>query len=117
MSGLQIKNEVPLSMADLKKELKAIRKKDEQLNYRSEKTEEYINSLVELSDKSYKEIEKQLNELNILRLKEKEIIKLLDILPKNEEEVKLVLSTSGITLKKEEAKKIADIIISASKEN
>jgi DNA-directed RNA polymerase subunit F len=112
MSNIKIVSETPISMNDLKKELKSIKKKDEQLNYRSEKTEEYLNQLITLTDKDYKEIEKQLNDLNILRLKEKEVIKLLDIMPKNEEEVKLILSTSGITLKKEEAKKISDIMCS-----
>ncbi|MFA6089149.1 MAG: hypothetical protein WC755_04760 [Candidatus Woesearchaeota archaeon] len=115
MSDAKIIEEVALSMADVKKELRAIKKRDTQLGYRAEKTEEYVNSVATLTDKDYKDIEKQINELNVLRLKEKEMVKILDLLPKNEEEVKLALSTSSITLKKEDAKKIADIIISIAK--
>lgn len=110
MSSAKIVSEVPISMNELRKEIKAIRKRDETLNYRCEKTDEYLGTAAPLADKDYKELEKQLNELNILRLRDTEIIKILDLLPKNEEEVKLILSASSLTLKKEDAKKIADLV-------
>lgn len=110
MSSAKIVKETAISMNDLKKEIRAIKKRDETLNYRCEKTDEYVNSVAPLTDKDYKEMEKKLNELNILRVKDREIIKILDLLPKNEEEVKSILSTSNITLKKEDAKKIADVV-------
>jgi len=117
MSSAKIIKETPMSMNDLKKEIRAIKKRDEALNYRCEKTDEYLGSVAPLTDKDYKDIEKQINELNILRVKDKEIIKILDLLPKNEEEVKLILSTSNITLKKEDAKKIADVVSGFLKES
>ena len=65
----KIQEEMPISVYDLKKELKSIKKRDTELSIRSNKTEEYINQFVVLKDKDADELKQKLNELNIPRLK------------------------------------------------
>lgn len=110
MSKVQILKEEPLPMYELKEELKEIRERDETLGFRCEKTEEYVNQIIKLEKQDYDEIKKQLKELGIIRLKDEDIIKILDTLPNSEEQLKTVLSSSLISLSSEEAKKIIDTI-------
>jgi len=110
MNNVTILEENPISMSELKEELKKIKKRDETLNFRSEKTEEYLNQVVLSDHKDYEDIIKQITELNLLRLKKEHIIKLADNLPKKEEEVKTILQGYNITLKKEDYKKISDVV-------
>lgn len=97
-------------MAELKEELKKIRKRDEELNFRAEKTEEYLNQFEVLKEKEAKELIKKLEALDIPRLKPEHMAKLVDILPMTPEEVKMVLQGYTVTVTKENMKKIADAI-------
>ena len=114
MSDFKILAEQAITSAELKEQLTNIRKRDGELNYRSEKTEEYLNHVVKLSPSAALELTKKLKDLQLLRLKDEELVKIVDFLPRNEDEIKLILSSSNITLKKEDAKKITDLIESAS---
>lgn len=108
-------NEEPISMVDLKEELKTIKKRDTELNFRSAKTEEYLNQFVEIDKKDAVEIEKKIEDLNIPRFKPDLIKKIVDILPVTTEEVKIVLQGYTISVTKENMKKIADVVNEATK--
>jgi DNA-directed RNA polymerase subunit F len=102
--------EKPITMAELKDELKKIKKRDEELNFRAEKTQEYLDIFVTLKDKEAKELFKKVEALEIPRLKPEHIVKLIDILPASPDEVKLVLQGYTITVTKENLKRVADAI-------
>jgi DNA-directed RNA polymerase subunit F len=110
MTKPQIMEETPITMAKLKEELKKIRKRDDALNFRAEKTEEYLSQFVTLKDKEAKDLYKKVEELDIPRLKPEHIVKIIDILPTTPEEVKLVLQGYTITVTKENLKRVADAI-------
>ncbi|MBW2967002.1 hypothetical protein KY362_00805 [Candidatus Woesearchaeota archaeon] len=109
-------SEQPITMAELKDELKKIRKRDEELNFRAEKTEEYLSQFDILPDKSAKELFKKIEGLDIPRMKPEHIVKLIDILPTTQEEVHLVLQGYTITVTKENMKRVADVIKEHTKE-
>ena len=44
MSSLKILEEVPVTLVHLKEDLQRIKKRDEELNFRANKTEEYLNT-------------------------------------------------------------------------
>ncbi|MBS3135289.1 hypothetical protein J4406_02885 [Candidatus Woesearchaeota archaeon] len=107
MANLEIINENSLSMQDLREKLDKIKKRDETLNPRGIKTYEYINRFAK---KDNKELKKNLEKLGILRLKDKHINKIIDILPKDIDSLKSVLSGENLTLKQEDLSKIVETI-------
>ena len=116
MTKQEVLSETPISMADLKEDLKNIRKRDESLNFRAEQTEEYLAQFSTIKPKEAKDIFKAIDEIGVPRLKPEHIIKLVDVLPTTPDEVKMVLQGYTITVTKENMKKIADTIKEMTKD-
>jgi DNA-directed RNA polymerase subunit F len=110
MTKPQVVSEKPVSMAEVKEEIGKIKKRDKELNFRSNRTEEYLNIFVKLSPKDAAELKKKLEKLKIPRLGEEHIVKVIDILPKTVEELKVVLQGYPLTITKENMKKIVDAV-------
>lgn len=103
-------SEEPISVYDLKADLDKIKKRDKELGFRAQKTEEYIQTFAKLDTKKVEELKKKLEELNVPRLKIEHICKLVDIMPADDDDAKLVLQSYSITITNENLKKIADVI-------
>lgn len=110
MSRFKIQKEEPMTIAQVQKAIEVIKKRDEELNFRTLKTEEYVNIFAKLSLKDSQELFKKLQELDIPRLKDVHIVKLVDLLPVHVEEVKVILQGYTITISQENMKKIAKTI-------
>lgn len=110
MSKAQIIEKKAISLSELKEALKEIKNRDEELTYRTGKTEEYVNSLKILDIEEYNVKKEELSKLEIPRLKEEHIVKILDISPKTVEELEVVLSGYPITITKENLEKIIKAI-------
>ncbi len=102
--------ETPISMSDVKETLTAIKEKETELNYRAGKTFEYLEQFAKLSPKEAKDLSKKLTDLNVPRLKEQHIIKLIDTLPTTAKDVKVVLQGYAVTITNENLDKIAQTI-------
>jgi DNA-directed RNA polymerase subunit F len=111
MANIETISETPITMAELKDELKRIKKRDGSLNFRAEQTEDYLGQFAILGEKDAKALAKKLEDLSIPRLKSDHIVKLVDICPTNQDEVKMVLQGYALTVTKENIKKIADTIL------
>ena len=110
MAKPELISETPITMVELKEGLAKIKERDGELNFRANKTEEYLNQFVKLSSKKLKELKDKLAALKITRFKEEHITKLTDLLPKTPAEVKVILQGYTLSVSNENAKKIADII-------
>jgi DNA-directed RNA polymerase subunit F len=110
MSKPEILEKTPLSMTQLKAELSNISKRDKEPGFRTTKTLEYIGSFSTLSAVDFAALKKSIEKLNVPRLKEEHIVKLLDILPKTPAEVGVVLQGYAVTVSKENMKAIADVV-------
>ena len=111
MSSIEILNENTLNLAELKDKLDSVKKRDENFNVRSMKTYDYINKfLKKTDDKKIEDIKKKLSAVDIGRLKERHIIKLIDIMPADLESLKLILTGEEVTLKLEDLTKIIEVI-------
>lgn len=110
MGKVTILNEQPMSMAEVKDELGKIMKKKEELNFRANKTYDYLKEFSKLSNAKAKELREKIEALNIPRLKDEHIVKIVDTMPKAAEEVKVLLSGYTITISQDNAKKIADVV-------
>lgn len=106
----KILREVPVSASEVKEELKRIKERDNELNFRAQKTEDYLNQQVTLDAKKIKELQGKLEKLSIPRIKEQHIAKILDIMPATDKDVMVILQGYAITITKENAKKIADTV-------
>ena len=103
----------PISIYDVKKTLDKNKKaleKDEEVNFRVEKTIEYTHKIAKVPYKTVDELKKKIEELSIPRLKEKHIAKIIEIMPTTDEEVLSVLKAYPITVSKEDMKKIAKTV-------
>jgi DNA-directed RNA polymerase subunit F len=108
--SIKILSEKPVTMAEVKSDLEKIKKKSEELNFRANKTYSYLQDFSTISEKKAKDLYATIEKLNIPRLKEEHIVKIIDTLPKYKEEVKSLLSGYTITVSTESAKKIADAV-------
>lgn len=97
-----------MGICKLKEELEKIKKRDKELNFRAARTEEYLQHFATLKDSE--ELHKKIEVLDIPRLKEQHIVKIVDILPKTVDELKAVLQGYTITLNNENLKKIVEVI-------
>lgn len=102
----EIIGKTPIGIVELKKELNAIKKRDEELNFRAQRTEEYVNELARLTQKDTDSLLKKLRDLELPRLKEEHIVKIADVLPQSEAHLKVLLSGYTLTVSAENMKKI-----------
>ncbi len=108
MADMQIISETPINIYHLKKELERMKKRDNELNFRANRTEEYLNQIAVL--KNADELFGKIISLNIPRLKEQHVHKIIDITPITINELKVVLQGYPITLNNESMKRIVDTI-------
>jgi len=108
MAEAQITSETPVNMHQLKKELERIKKRDNELNFRANRTEEYLQQV--LQHKYSDELFDKLIALNIPRLREQHVHKIIDMAPTSINELKVVLQGYPITINSESMKKIVDAI-------
>jgi len=103
-------SEEPISIYDLKAELEKIKSRDTELGFRAAKVEEYLHNFAKVDEKKVHDLKKKIHDLNIPRLREDQVCKLVDIMPSDLEEVRLVLASYSITVTNENLVKIADVI-------
>jgi len=108
--NIKILSEKSISMTELRKSLEKIEEKDKELNFRANKTKDYLHNFILLDEKVEKELKKKIESLKIPRLKQEHIIKILDVVPKNLEELKNVLQQFTITVSNDNLKKIVSAI-------
>ena len=108
MADTQIISENPINIYQLKKELERIKKRDGELNFRANKTEEYLSQIATL--KNADDIFDKIMKLGIPRLKEQHVHKIIDIAPATVNELKALLQAYTITVNNESMKKIVDTI-------
>lgn len=96
-----ITNTTELSMAESKEYLD---KKNEQ----DANTLAFIKKFTDLKIKDAKEMRKKLQELDLVKLNEQSITKIIDLLPENQEEINKIASSSN--LDEDETKKVLDIV-------
>lgn len=102
--------ETPITMFEVKKHLETAKKRDGELNFRATKTEEYLNQFVEISNTKGKELVKAVEALDIPRLKPEHVVKIIDVMPKTEEDMKVLMQGYVITITKDNIKKILGVI-------
>lgn len=102
---VEIIEEKPVSLSHVKKYLNDISKKTD-LNYRSNKTLDYVNYFKLKSVTQVEKIAKAIDALKVPRLKMNHIYKIIDINPKDLDEIKVVMQNFGLAVSNDNLKKI-----------
>ena len=110
MASVKLVGEKPISLAELKSRLQDIETRDKELNFRGNKVKDYLNKVVKLNlDKSI-ELKQNLEKLDIPRIKDRQLIKIIDILPEDIEEVRALFSGETTTITQESMEKIVETV-------
>lgn len=110
MPDEEIVKEEPLTMVEMREELEEVKKRDKELNLRALKTFEYINQFTNLKSKEAKELYEKIEKLQIPRLRDQQIKKIIDLTPKTVDELKVVLQGYTLSVNNENMKKIVKVI-------
>lgn len=108
MPDANIISEKPINMYQLKEELEKIKKRDGALNLRANKTEEHLSQFTH--SKKAKKLEEELFKLDIPRLRDQHIHKIIDVMPATVKDLKVVLQGYTLTISNDNMKKIVDIV-------
>lgn len=110
MPDLKIVSERPLSLIDTKEKLNAIKKRDSDLGNKASKSFEYLNAFVHINKKQAEQLAAKIGELNIPRLRDRHIVKIIDMMPQDLDSLKIIFSGDNITIKQEDLNRILDVI-------
>jgi DNA-directed RNA polymerase subunit F len=106
MTHPKILEHTPMNMSQLKEELKEIKKRDGELSFRGQKTEEYLDQISILKSKDAEQLFEKIKKMDIPRFKEEHIHKIIDVLPVNVNELKTVMQGYALTVSNENLAKV-----------
>jgi len=97
----------PVSMAEAKEVLSS-REKKKELSYEQKLALEHLNKFTKLK---HEEAKKLLEELSgVLRMSQETMVQILNFMPKNADELRMIFSREKFSLKEDEINKILEII-------
>ena len=95
-----IKNNEPLSMAEAKEYVDKAEESNAEIKA-------FIKKFTKLKPKEAKELRKKLKDLDLMKLRTEQIVKITDLLPENQEDLNKIVD---ISLDEDETKKILETI-------
>jgi DNA-directed RNA polymerase subunit F len=110
MANLTVIEEIPITLAELKTKVDSIQLGGEELSFRTNKVKEYLMQFTRLNLKEVTELKKKLQDLDIPRMKEKQIVKIIDLLPRDMDELRMVFAGENTTINQENMQKILDVV-------
>lgn len=110
MVNPKIIEETPISLAEVKASLEAASERDGELNFLSNKTKEYLENFNVASSEEAEELKNKLKGLDLTRIKDEHIAKLIDFHPKNLEELRAVLQAYPLSLPKKDQEAILKVL-------
>jgi len=81
-----------------------------ELTYREEKSLDYLKKFSKLTKENFEKAKEELLALEIPRLEEMHINKILDLMPINGTQIRAIVSTSGTVLVDENITKLIDVL-------
>lgn len=107
---IEVVDQKPVALAEVEILLENLKSSTKELGFRAEKVRNYVleNNTTKKADAD--ELYKKINELNIPRLRDKLIIKIVDIMPEDIDGLKAIFAGETISLKQDELNKILEVI-------
>lgn len=103
-------NERPITMAELSEDLDRLEKQEKELNFRANKTKSYLKQLSKMKFKESQELYKKIESLEIPRIKDRQIVKIIDMLPETLDELRMLMVGETTTINEDNMKRILDVV-------
>lgn len=103
---MKILKKIPLSISEIEE---FIKEKKEGESKKIEVMREYIKKFAKLKPEEAKKLRNELKALNIAKLGEEQIVKIIDILPEDAEDLRKIFFASS-TLNQDEIQKILEVV-------
>jgi DNA-directed RNA polymerase subunit F len=97
----------PVSMAEAK-DILSSREKRKELSYEQKLALEHLNKFTKLKAENAKKLLEELS--GVLRMSQETMVQILNFLPKNPDELRMIFSREKFSLKEDEINKILEII-------
>ena len=108
MAEIEVLQETPLTMRELQEKLNEVKKRDKELGFRVKKTLDYLGVFTEKKQKD--DLKKAVIDLGIPRLKDRHVVKIVDVNPRDIESLKTLIVGENLTLKQEDLKRILECL-------
>ncbi len=110
MIAKSLLEEKPISNSEAKTVLDALAKSSKELNYEQRIAADYLSKFVNISTKKLQKLIDELLNLNP-KIKPELAVKIADLQPKDEEDVRAIFAKERFTLTKEEIKAILELVV------
>ncbi len=108
---MKINKKEPISLAEIKEILSKSKKEaKESENKKVEKLLEYINKFIKISPENAKKLKEELKALDITKLDDEHIVKIIDIMPEDSDDVRKIFVGSTLSLNQNEIQKLLEVI-------
>jgi DNA-directed RNA polymerase subunit F len=110
MSQPDIITEEAVSLSDVHASLKTIQERDEELSFRAGKTLDHLNHVNPISVEEKDALVEKLTALEVPRLKEHHIAKIIDLKPASVKELAVILSGYTLAVNKDYQEKVIEAL-------
>ncbi|MGV8151163.1 MAG: hypothetical protein ACP5NV_05535 [Candidatus Woesearchaeota archaeon] len=110
MADLKILEEKPINLSQLREEIKEIKKRDEELGFRTAKVNEQLEVVKIIKEKDAEELFSKIEKLGVPRLKEVHIHKIIDLMPGSMIELKNIVTGYSLTITNDNLDKILSLV-------
>jgi len=106
---MEVVSERPVSLTEVKEILHKVQKDSKApLGYEQQNTLEYADKFAKLEPKKEKELKKELEKLGFLS--EKQVVTVVDILPRSEAELRVILARDKLEFDADQLKKVMNVV-------
>lgn len=110
MTDLKIIEDKPINLSQLREEIKEIKKRDEELGFRTAKVNEQLEVVKILKEKDAEELFAKIERLSVPRLKDLHIHKIIDLMPNSMMELKNIITGYSLTITNDNLDKILSLV-------
>lgn len=104
---MEVKNDRVVTWPEAKKILLE-KEKQKELGYEQKNALEHLRKFCKMSEKNFNEIKEELKKIE--KLNERQITNIINLLPQNLDELRVIFANERIVLSEEDKKKILDIV-------
>ncbi len=108
MPEIDIIEQKPVTMAEVRSFLDNAKKDSGELNFRVQKVSEYLKEFA--GKKTHKELYTKIESLGISKLRDRHITKIIDMMPADADSLKIIFAGDVVSLKQDELQKIVEAI-------
>lgn len=105
--------EHPVTLSEVKAVIKNVEERQEELDFRTKKTKEFVENFTILEMNKKEELQKKLEDLKILRLKEPQMVKIIDFLPETVDDLRILLQGYPVSISKKDMERIVETVKSS----